>query len=154
MIDFDNWTDDHQAWLRENCDVIEPPPGFGLGTELTSGLTVYYKEAQGQKFWLYDHEGFLASTASLQVVEVLLQAEARRVKDEKRPFYQVGARDVLFPGHAKEKEEHMQTMQQNARQLAARARERSGMIQGTPGSGTELNLSSGERILKTLGLDD
>lgn len=146
------------AELRTKVEVIEPSPGqlqARPDMEHTDGLTVYVSETQGQKFWLYDNEGFVCSTANVAVLVALLYAESRPRPNIKQPAVKNGARELLFPGSGAKTQERLVSLQENARRVrdAMQSRRQNGPA-GSPGSGTELNLANGEQILLTLGLDE
>jgi hypothetical protein len=143
--------------LRASASPIEPSPGLLANSENGNqdGLTIYYKEWAGQKFWIYDEEGFICSTGNVQVLVALIQAESRPRPNPKQPALKNGAREMLNPGSGIQSQAKLVHMQENARALAARMRERrANGPAGTPGQGDTLDAQTGDQVLRTLGLDD
>lgn len=141
--------------LRFYCSPIAPAPAdldyHGNG----DGLRVYYQEKDGQLFWVYDNEGFICSTNSVQVLIILLRAEARPRPDPRRPNVKNGARELIFPGASNTSNERQADLQARARDLAQQmAARRANGPAGTAGSGDSLDTGPGDTTLRTIGLDE
>lgn len=159
-IPFRELTETELVDFRSSLEAVEP--GFAFAkpdTPLyTSPLTIYYLEYLGQKFWIYDSQGFICSTSSVEALVILLMAEARINPDSARPAYHRGARDFLFPGTAEAGESRIHGMQELARRRRAEMRAKSGqIIDHTGGSDftpKESYEGEGSALLRTLGLDE
>lgn len=148
-----NLTEEAQAALA-SVRTNPPPNGFGQPPLFTRHLQVNYLPFEDQKYWLYDHEGFLCATSDLRVVDLLLKLEAEPPADPSRPLLHGGAREALFPGASAEREAAILHMQENARRLAAnyRGRHLPGGSLNMTGDPSGFSSVSSEQALDILGL--
>lgn len=136
--------------LKDRIHTVEPPPSFAKEEPCyTDELRVYYLKHNSQLYWIFDADGFLCSTDSLEALGALLFLQSKNKVDQTRPFYRPGARDFVYPGSAEEKEAHMLKMQSTAKSMGLATRQAM-VARALHGPKT----SSADGLLKTLGLND